>query len=182
MRSSSGIAANAPVDGQGCAAAGAVESDPRRKRFAVLISLMLSSQTKGWSSFTSLRKKREQGLMRGASQDEMTDRAVKLLRSTLPDGLTPSSLFEASDELVKSCISCVCVPSSFLASNGSLALIPMDGRDQRLCEQEDNLPQRSGSGLFGETWRGHSRDAGRTDGTEGGWAEGSFSIFYIRPL
>ena len=39
----------APVDGMGCAAAGEKEQDPIRSRFAVLISLMLSSQTKGAS-------------------------------------------------------------------------------------------------------------------------------------
>jgi hypothetical protein len=37
----------APVDGMGCAAAGEREQDPIRSRFAVLVSLMLSSQTKG---------------------------------------------------------------------------------------------------------------------------------------
>lgn len=37
----------APVDGMGCAAAGDREVDPVKARFAILISLMLSSQTKG---------------------------------------------------------------------------------------------------------------------------------------
>lgn len=44
---------HAPVDGMGCAAAGEREQDPIRSRFAVLVSLMLSSQTKGASRVAS---------------------------------------------------------------------------------------------------------------------------------
>ena len=52
----------APVDDMGCAAAGRQESDPVRGRFSVLISLMLSSQTKG--EFDLARREAEGWVLR----------------------------------------------------------------------------------------------------------------------
>lgn len=73
----------APVDTMGCDTAKWKETDPRNKRFATLISLMLSSQTK----------------------DEVTDAAVDRLRAALGGTLSLDALLAAEEEVVAGCIS-----------------------------------------------------------------------------
>ncbi|KAK8861201.1 hypothetical protein IAR55_002020 [Kwoniella newhampshirensis] len=73
----------APVDDMGCERPRTiVDNDPKTLRFHVLISLMLSSQTK----------------------DPVTSAAVSNLHDTLPGGLTAQSLADASLETVQGCI------------------------------------------------------------------------------
>ncbi|GAW05090.1 DNA glycosylase [Lentinula edodes] len=83
----SGCARDAPVDTMGCDIAGEAEDDDKNKRFSILISLMLSSQTK----------------------DLVTHTAVSALRSALRSalgspGLSASALASASPSLVQGCI------------------------------------------------------------------------------
>ncbi|KAJ3912849.1 DNA glycosylase [Lentinula edodes] len=83
----SGCARDAPVDTMGCDIAGEAEDEDKNKRFSILISLMLSSQTK----------------------DLVTHTAVSALRSALRSalgspGLTASALASASPSLVQGCI------------------------------------------------------------------------------
>ncbi|KAJ3807857.1 DNA glycosylase [Lentinula aff. lateritia] len=78
---SPGCAQNAPVDTMGCDIAGEAEDDDKNKRFSILISLMLSSQTK----------------------DLVTHTAVSNLRSALR-GLNASALASASPSLVQESI------------------------------------------------------------------------------
>ncbi|KAJ4465513.1 DNA glycosylase, partial [Lentinula edodes] len=83
----SGCARDAPVDTMGCDVAGEGEGEDKNKRFSILISLMLSSQTK----------------------DLVTHTAVSALRSALRSalgspGLTASALASASPSLVQGCI------------------------------------------------------------------------------
>ncbi|WVR04183.1 hypothetical protein IAU60_001183 [Kwoniella sp. DSM 27419] len=73
----------APVDNMGCERPRTiVDNDPKTVRFHILISLMLSSQTK----------------------DPVTSQAVSNLHDTLPGGLTAQSLADASIETVQECI------------------------------------------------------------------------------
>ncbi|WWC98973.1 hypothetical protein V866_005867 [Kwoniella sp. B9012] len=73
----------APVDTMGCERPRTiVDNDPKTLRFHILISLMLSSQTK----------------------DPVTSAAVTTLHETLPGGLTAQSLADASTELIQQCI------------------------------------------------------------------------------
>ncbi|WWD16910.1 hypothetical protein CI109_101342 [Kwoniella shandongensis] len=73
----------APVDDMGCERPRTiVDNDPKTLRFHMLISLMLSSQTK----------------------DPVTSAAVTTLHDTLPGGLTAQSLADASLETVQNCI------------------------------------------------------------------------------
>ncbi|ORX36218.1 DNA glycosylase [Kockovaella imperatae] len=73
----------APVDDMGCERPRtANEVSPKTLRFHVLISLMLSSQTK----------------------DAITSQAVTNLHQTLPGGLTAESLAAAPEDVVQSCI------------------------------------------------------------------------------
>lgn len=110
----------APVDDMGCAAAGRQESDPIRARFSVLISLMLSSQTKGESDGIKggwMKIERQRGhwlelinrlrFSFAFLPDEMTHRAMGKLREALPGGLSAHSLAEADDEVIKTAISSV---------------------------------------------------------------------------
>ncbi|GJJ11842.1 hypothetical protein Clacol_006080 [Clathrus columnatus] len=71
----------APVDEMGCHMAGGPVEDPKTKRFVILISLMLSSQTK----------------------DEVTHVAVKNLRTALGE-LTPENLAVADDSVISNAI------------------------------------------------------------------------------
>lgn len=73
----------APVDTMGCDTAKWKETDPRNKRFATLISLMLSSQTK----------------------DEVTDAAVDKLRAAFGGTLSLEALLTAEENVVAECIS-----------------------------------------------------------------------------
>ncbi|KAH9024123.1 DNA glycosylase [Lactarius hengduanensis] len=73
----------APVDTMGCDTAKWKETDPRNKRFATLISLMLSSQTK----------------------DEVTDTAVDKLRAALGGTLSLDALLAAEEHVIADCIS-----------------------------------------------------------------------------
>ncbi|OCF34089.1 endonuclease III [Kwoniella heveanensis BCC8398] len=73
----------APVDNMGCERPRTiVNDDPKTLRFHILISLMLSSQTK----------------------DPVTSQAVSNLHDTLPGGLTAQSLADASLDTVYGCI------------------------------------------------------------------------------
>ncbi|RSH94217.1 DNA N-glycosylase and apurinic/apyrimidinic (AP) lyase [Saitozyma podzolica] len=73
----------APVDDMGCERPRTTtDADPKTLRFHILISLMLSSQTK----------------------DAVTSQAVTNLHITLPGGLTAESLAVASPETVQKCI------------------------------------------------------------------------------
>ncbi|KAI9445762.1 DNA glycosylase [Lactarius psammicola] len=72
----------APVDTMGCDTAKWKEVDPRNKRFATLISLMLSSQTK----------------------DEVTDAAVDKLRAAFGGTLSLDALLAAEEHVVADCI------------------------------------------------------------------------------
>lgn len=118
------VAPPAPVDEKGCAAAGRQEPDPVRARFSVLISLMLSSQTKGECCEEGTIASRvvpqleRTGLtvssrpvpslsVSSSAVDEMTHRAMGKLREALPGGLSAKSLAEADDELIKGAISSV---------------------------------------------------------------------------
>ncbi|KAJ4480300.1 DNA glycosylase [Lentinula lateritia] len=78
---SPGCAQNAPVDTMGCDIAGEAEDEHKNKRFSILISLMLSSQTK----------------------DLVTHTAVAHLRSAL-HGLNASALASAPPSLVRESI------------------------------------------------------------------------------
>ncbi|KAJ3859485.1 DNA glycosylase, partial [Lentinula novae-zelandiae] len=77
----SGCARDAPVDTMGCDVAGEAEGEDKNKRFSILISLMLSSQTK----------------------DLVTHTAVSNLRSALR-GLNASALSSASPSLIQESI------------------------------------------------------------------------------
>ncbi|KAH9961049.1 DNA glycosylase [Russula dissimulans] len=72
----------APVDTMGCDTAKWKETDPRNKRFATLISLMLSSQTK----------------------DEVTDAAVDKLRSAFGGTLSLEALLAAEEHVIADAI------------------------------------------------------------------------------
>ncbi|WVF66948.1 hypothetical protein IAT40_001691 [Kwoniella sp. CBS 6097] len=73
----------APVDNMGCERPRTIVDDnPKTLRFHILISLMLSSQTK----------------------DPVTSQAVSNLHDTLPGGLTAQSLADASVDTVYDCI------------------------------------------------------------------------------
>ncbi|WVQ75589.1 hypothetical protein IAR50_005217 [Cryptococcus sp. DSM 104548] len=72
----------APVDDMGCERPRTGANDAKTFRFHILISLMLSAQTK----------------------DAVTSAAVSLLHETLPGGLTAESLAAAPAELVHECI------------------------------------------------------------------------------
>ncbi|KAG6844024.1 hypothetical protein H0H87_010533 [Tephrocybe sp. NHM501043] len=72
----------APVDTMGCDQAQFKETDPKSRRFATLISLMLSSQTK----------------------DEVTDAAVSKLRAALGGSLTVDRLIAADDAVIAEAI------------------------------------------------------------------------------
>lgn len=78
---SPGCAQNAPVDTMGCDIAGEAEDEHKNKRFSILISLMLSSQTK----------------------DLVTHTAVAHLRSAL-HGLNASALASAPPSLIRESI------------------------------------------------------------------------------
>ncbi|KAF8352210.1 DNA glycosylase, partial [Amanita rubescens] len=73
----------APVDTMGCDQAQFKETDPKNRRFATLVSLMLSSQTK----------------------DEVTDAAVSKLRDALGGSLSVPSMVEADETAISSAIS-----------------------------------------------------------------------------
>ncbi|KIL68495.1 hypothetical protein M378DRAFT_120602 [Amanita muscaria Koide BX008] len=73
----------APVDTMGCDQAQFKETDPKNSRFATLVSLMLSSQTK----------------------DEVTDAAVSNLREALGGSLSVSAMIEANEAAISSAIS-----------------------------------------------------------------------------
>ncbi|EDR10802.1 uncharacterized protein LACBIDRAFT_146613, partial [Laccaria bicolor S238N-H82] len=72
----------APVDTMGCDQAQFKESDPKSRRFATLVSLMLSSQTK----------------------DEVTDAAVSKLREALGGSLTVDAMIEAEPSVISEAI------------------------------------------------------------------------------
>ncbi|KIM61114.1 hypothetical protein SCLCIDRAFT_122907 [Scleroderma citrinum Foug A] len=72
----------APVDTMGCDQAQWKEQDPKNRRFATLISLMLSSQTK----------------------DEVTDAAVSKLRTALGGSLCVDALIAADDSTISEAI------------------------------------------------------------------------------
>ncbi|KAF8626206.1 hypothetical protein AX15_004896 [Amanita polypyramis BW_CC] len=72
----------APVDTMGCDQAQLKETDPKNCRFATLVSLMLSSQTK----------------------DEVTDAAVAKLREVLGGSLSVSAMIEADESAISSAI------------------------------------------------------------------------------
>ncbi|TFK66771.1 DNA glycosylase [Pluteus cervinus] len=72
----------APVDTMGCASAQLKESEPKNQRFATLVSLMLSSQTK----------------------DEVTDAAVSNLRKSLGGAISVDALIEADEQVVSQAI------------------------------------------------------------------------------
>ncbi|KAG6835643.1 hypothetical protein H0H93_016250 [Arthromyces matolae] len=72
----------APVDTMGCDQAQSKETDPKNRRFATLISLMLSSQTK----------------------DEVTDAAVSKLRTALGGSLSVDALIAADDATISEAI------------------------------------------------------------------------------
>ncbi|KAF8162738.1 DNA glycosylase [Crassisporium funariophilum] len=72
----------APVDTMGCDQAQWKESDPKNRRYATLVSLMLSSQTK----------------------DEVTDAAVSKLREALGGSLTVQGMIEAEDAVISEAI------------------------------------------------------------------------------
>ncbi|KAF9228848.1 DNA glycosylase [Gyrodon lividus] len=72
----------APVDTMGCDQAQLKEQDPKNQRFATLVSLMLSSQTK----------------------DEVTDAAVAKLRSALGGSLSVEGVLAADDATISESI------------------------------------------------------------------------------
>ncbi|KAF8061753.1 DNA glycosylase [Lyophyllum atratum] len=72
----------APVDTMGCQQAQFKETEPKNMRFATLISLMLSSQTK----------------------DEVTDAAVSKLRAALGGSLTVDASIAADDKTISEAI------------------------------------------------------------------------------
>ncbi|KAJ3523329.1 hypothetical protein NMY22_g11489 [Coprinellus aureogranulatus] len=72
----------APVDTMGCDQAQYKETDPRNRRFATLVSLMLSSQTK----------------------DEVTDAAVTKLRTALGGTLNIENMIAADDKVIADAI------------------------------------------------------------------------------
>ncbi|KAH7890083.1 DNA glycosylase [Phlebopus sp. FC_14] len=72
----------APVDTMGCEQAQYKEQDPKNQRFATLISLMLSSQTK----------------------DEVTDAAVAKLRSALGGSISVDALIAADETAISEAI------------------------------------------------------------------------------
>ncbi|KAG6907520.1 hypothetical protein DXG01_008609 [Tephrocybe rancida] len=72
----------APVDTMGCDQAQWKETDPKNRRFATLISLMLSSQTK----------------------DEVTDAAVAKLRAAIGGSLSVDALIAADDVSISEAI------------------------------------------------------------------------------
>ncbi|KAH0830164.1 hypothetical protein J3R83DRAFT_1513 [Lanmaoa asiatica] len=73
----------APVDTMGCDQAQLGEQDPKNQRFATLVSLMLSSQTK----------------------DEVTDAAVGKLRTALGGSLSVQAMLQADETIVSDAIS-----------------------------------------------------------------------------
>ncbi|KAJ2922224.1 hypothetical protein H1R20_g14858, partial [Candolleomyces eurysporus] len=72
----------APVDTMGCAQAQNKESDPKNRRFATLVSLMLSSQTK----------------------DEVTDAAVTKLRAAVGGTLSVENVVNAEESVISDAI------------------------------------------------------------------------------
>ncbi|TFK32593.1 DNA glycosylase [Crucibulum laeve] len=72
----------APVDTMGCDQAQYKESDPKNQRWATLVSLMLSSQTK----------------------DEVTDAAVSNLREALGGSLTVDAVIEVDEGVISAAI------------------------------------------------------------------------------
>ncbi|KAG1778392.1 DNA glycosylase [Suillus placidus] len=72
----------APVDTMGCEQAQHKEKDPKNRRFAVLVSLMLSSQTK----------------------DEVTDAAVEKLRAAIGGTLSVAAIVSADDSTISNAI------------------------------------------------------------------------------
>ncbi|KAF9531736.1 DNA glycosylase [Crepidotus variabilis] len=72
----------APVDTMGCDSAQTKESDPRNRRYATLVSLMLSSQTK----------------------DEVTDAAVKKIRAALGGSISIEGMIAADDTVISGAI------------------------------------------------------------------------------
>ncbi|KAH8100342.1 DNA glycosylase [Cristinia sonorae] len=72
----------APVDTMGCDQAQNKETEPQNRRFATLVSLMLSSQTK----------------------DEVTDAAVAKLREGLGGSITVDGIIEADESVVAEAI------------------------------------------------------------------------------
>lgn len=72
----------APVDTMGCEQAQHKEKDPKNRRFAVLVSLMLSSQTK----------------------DEVTDAAVEKLRAAIGGTLSVAAIISADDSTISTAI------------------------------------------------------------------------------
>ncbi|EAU88217.1 DNA-(apurinic or apyrimidinic site) lyase [Coprinopsis cinerea okayama7 len=72
----------APVDTMGCAQAQYKETDPKNQRFATLVSLMLSSQTK----------------------DEVTDAAVTKLRTALGGAISVEGIINAPSSLISEAI------------------------------------------------------------------------------
>ncbi|KAF8232589.1 DNA glycosylase [Tricholoma matsutake] len=72
----------APVDTMGCDQAQHKEEDPKNQRFATLISLMLSSQTK----------------------DEVTDAAVSKLRTAIGGSLTVDGILNADETTISEAI------------------------------------------------------------------------------
>ncbi|KAG1856629.1 DNA glycosylase [Suillus subalutaceus] len=72
----------APVDTMGCEQAQHKEKDPKNRRFAILVSLMLSSQTK----------------------DEVTDAAVEKLRAAVGGTLSVAAIISADDSTISDAI------------------------------------------------------------------------------
>ncbi|KAG2132845.1 DNA glycosylase [Suillus bovinus] len=72
----------APVDTMGCEQAQHKEKEPKNRRFATLVSLMLSSQTK----------------------DEVTDAAVEKLRAAVGGTLSVAALISADDSTISDAI------------------------------------------------------------------------------
>ncbi|KAF8638912.1 hypothetical protein AX17_001963 [Amanita inopinata Kibby_2008] len=72
----------APVDSMGCDRAQFKEEDPKSRRYATLVSLMLSSQTK----------------------DQVTDAAVSKLRDALGGSLSVSAMAEVDEKIIASAI------------------------------------------------------------------------------
>ncbi|KAG2359729.1 DNA glycosylase [Suillus spraguei] len=72
----------APVDTMGCEQAQHKEKDPKNRRFATLVSLMLSSQTK----------------------DEVTDAAVNELRAAVGGTLSVAAIISADDSTISDAI------------------------------------------------------------------------------
>ncbi|KAF8872669.1 DNA glycosylase [Gymnopilus junonius] len=72
----------APVDTMGCQQAQVAESDPKNRRYATLVSLMLSSQTK----------------------DEVTNAAIDNLREALGGSITIDAMIAAEDAVISKAI------------------------------------------------------------------------------